>query len=120
MSISSEPIFRGWLCVPKNDQGTHSLDYGLEDRENVIEWELTPEENTSLGSFYLAVNDLIGTLLDFCEEDVINASDAPVVLNLLTEWAQHERDAFWLSACAKLGESLKCAVEYGTFVELWL
>ena len=113
-------IFKASLYVPKNDAGMNHLNYGLDDSENILEWHLTPEENVSLGSLYLDINDLLGTLLDFCEEDTIAASDVPSVLDLLMSWNQKERSGIQLSACAKLKASLLRAIEYGTFVELWL
>ena len=31
MSVSSEPIFKGMLFVPKNAVGAYNLEYGIED-----------------------------------------------------------------------------------------
>ena len=121
MSVSSEPICKGMLFVPINPVGVYHLDYGIEDDENILRWDLTPEENTSLWPVYNKFNDRFHLLVDLCEEETIPSADVRTALDILVPFEEDPASTEFLrSGLRKLRSALEAAVRYDASVDLCL
>lgn len=120
MKNTSSPAFEATICVPRNARGTRSLDFGVSDSENVVEWVLTEAENASLAATYHDINDKVGTIVDYCEDEVILFEHLPAALGLVEANEMRSTDAEERSGLVKLGEALRLAQECGTCVWLFL
>lgn len=83
MNESNGSAFGGILSVPKNSEGVRSLELNVDDSENVVEWELTDAESSSLAGTYYDINDRIGTIIDYCEDEVIPLDGVPDAMDVV-------------------------------------
>ena len=120
MPDTFENAFGGILSVPRNADGLHSLQYDMHDPVNVTEWELSDAENSSLMATYHDINDRIGTIIDYCEDEFIPLESIPDALAVVSDSALTAEHTTLLSALQKLREALELASECSTCVWLFL
>ena len=115
-----EHAFGGLLCVPRNSKGISSLEYDMDDVDNVVEWKLTESENASLASTYHDINDRVGVIIDYCEDETIPLESLSGALDVVSTNLSMAKDDVLLSALGKLRDALELALECGTCVWLFL
>ena len=120
MEESHGNAFGGILGVPKNADGMRSLELNVDDSENVMEWELTDSENSSLAGTYYDINDRIGTVIDYCEDEIIPLDGVPGAMGVVLRNLARTEDATLQMALRKLGDALELASECGTCVWVFL
>ena len=120
MSELNGNAFGGILSVPKNSDGMRSLELNVDDSENVVEWELTGSENSSLAGTYYDINDRIGTIIDYFEDEIIPLDSVPDAMEVVFRNSARTEDATSQMALRKLGNALELALEHGTCVWLFL
>lgn len=120
MSGSNRNAFGGILSVPRNTDGMRSLEINMDDPENVVEWELTDSENSSLAGTYYDINDRIGTIIDYCEDEIIALDGVPDAMDVVSLNLDKTDDVTLQMALRKLGNALELALECGTCVWLFL
>ena len=97
-----------------------SLELNVDDSENVLEWELTDSENSSLAGTYYDINDRTGTIIDYCEDKIIPLESVPDAMDVVFQNSARTEDAALQAALHKLGNALELALERGTCVWLFL
>lgn len=120
MRGSNGSAFGGILSVPKNSDGMRSIELNVDDSENVVEWELTDSENSSLAGTYYDINDRTGTIIDYCEDEIIPLESVPNAMDVVFQNSARTEDATLQTALRKLGNALELALERGTCVWLFL
>lgn len=72
------------IVIPINDIGKNSYDYGLEDDENLIVYNIPRSEfNEIYPTTIELINEKYGLLIDECEEEVIKSDIVNEILNIL-------------------------------------
>lgn len=112
--------FGGIVSVPRNANGMDSLEHDMDDAENVVEWKLTESENASLASTYHDINDRVGAIIDYCEDETIPLESLSGAFDVVSTNLSMAKDDVLLSALGKLRDALELALECGTCVWLFL
>ncbi len=113
-------MFVYYMNVPVNEKGIEEFESYDEEMANVKTFELTKKEYLSLRTgkdcLFNKIDEKFGTIIDECEEERIefdNLAEAYELVSSHIPKTETEK-----TACAKVSESLKFAIDSKTFWEI--
>ena len=108
------------FIVPKNEEGDRKLLSGCFHDDDIRWCSLRDEENKALFWVYDELNSVLGIIIDDCEEEYIEAEDAPKALEIVKRWQENPKSEAQERALGKLQRALEAAIHYGTYLKLAL
>lgn len=114
-------MFAYFINIPTNEKGIHELESFDPDMANVRSFELYEEDYLFLinkNGLFSTFNDKLGTLIDECEEEIINMDQINEAIDITNLFIKKTDIPYEKSLYNKILRSLEIAKSSNTFWEI--